>query len=200
MRTLRLLCQGYSTSGNAELITYVNGAKIFKGAVPTSPSNPPQIPVRIDNPYSEFTIPVDFEGAIQIKAEILSGTIILGDVLANYVRQSDPVGFFGSLPNPVADHRYDNPYEINVNKIRTVDNIIVNGIPVVQEFKHNIDNGVSLKDEVKHSSYTPADIVMNGWPDGRRPIWLETVHAGDIIVYTINVFLASWHQKSPVDQ
>ena len=104
------------------------------------------------------------------------------------------------MPNPIADHRHNNPYEINVNKIRTVDNIIVNGIPVVQEFKHNIDNGVSLKDEVKQSSYTPADIVMNGWPDGRRPIWLETVHAGDIIVYTINVFLASWHQKSPVDQ
>lgn len=200
MRTLRLLCQGYSTSGNAELITYVNGAEIFKGAVPTSSSNLPQIPVRIDEPYSEFTIPIDFEGAIQIKAEILSGTIILGDVLANYVRQSDPVGFFGSLPNPIANHRYNNPYEINVNKIRTVDNIIVNGIPVVQEFKHKIDNGVSLKDEAKHSSYTPADIVMHGWPEGRRPIWLETVHAGDTIVYTINVFLAKWYQKSPVDQ
>lgn len=195
MKTLKLLCQGYSTSGSAELITHVNGAEIFKGAVTTSSSVPPQIPTRVDTPYSEFTIPTDFEGAIQIKAEILSGTIILGDVLANYVRQSDPVGFFGSLPNPMTDYRHNNPYEINANKIRTVNNIIVNGVPVVQEFKHKIDNGVALKDKVSHSSYTPADIVMSGWPDGRRPIWLETVHAGDTITYTINVFLASWHQK-----
>jgi hypothetical protein len=199
MRTLKLLCQGYGDTV-AELATRINGVEIFKGPVNTISGPPPPIPVRVDFPYTEFQIPMDYQGPIQVELDIILGTVVIGDVLANYVHPSDPAGAFGSMTNPVTHQNHGNSFEINFNKIRTVDNIVINNQPVVQEFKHQIDNGVTFKKPDLPAPPTPKDIVINNWPVGRRPCWLETVYAGDKVSYTINVFVASWYQKSPVDQ
>jgi hypothetical protein len=84
-RTIKIIGEAYSTSGDATCTISVDGVELYSGPVETNNSEPPTFQGKVDTVLAEFTVDVDFYGPKQIQITCNSGVIFAGDFVANYV-------------------------------------------------------------------------------------------------------------------
>ena len=101
-RTVKIFGQGFG-SAPAEILVTLNGNTIYTGAISTIDQPVYTLPnLELTSSVPElcnFEIDMDFSGTMPMTCEVLGGTVIFAQILANYyaVANTDPV--VGSEPN-----------------------------------------------------------------------------------------------------
>jgi hypothetical protein len=93
IRTVQLLGQGYGQNPS-EITVFANGTTVFSGAIPTLNLPVPSLPnfdlIDTMTVLCSFEIDTSFSGSIPMTCQVIAGTTLFANILANYTPIANP--------------------------------------------------------------------------------------------------------------
>jgi hypothetical protein len=123
-RTVKIFGLAYGSSP-AEISVTLDGATVYAGTVPTLDQPVLTIPdpemVNATTEFCTFEIPMDFSGTIPMTCDVVAGTVIFAQILANYCTIANT--------NPVVGTGSDEYHNTTDRGVDARSNVVINGVP-----------------------------------------------------------------------